>query len=107
MVAAGSGEQPFEVPVGVRIVVSVVVTFVAQFVCAYWTFVRPVFHLDSPLHKRYARGQATLGDVVVYVFALMFVFFAGAAVVWVIRGTVLVCRLVRAIVGGLAMLAGL
>ncbi|KAK3503001.1 hypothetical protein B0T13DRAFT_188189 [Neurospora crassa] len=107
MVAAGSGGQPFEVPVGVRIVVSVVVTFVAQFVCAYWAFVRPVFHLDSPLHERYARGQATLGDVVVYVFALMFVFFAGAAVVWVIRGTVLVCRLVRAMIGGLAMLAGL
>ncbi|EGO59415.1 hypothetical protein NEUTE1DRAFT_99590 [Neurospora tetrasperma FGSC 2508] len=107
MVAVGSGGPPFEVPVGVRIVVSVVVTFVAQFVCGYWAFVRPVFHLDSPLHKRYARGQATLGDVVVYVFALMFVFFAGAAVVWVIRGTVLVCRLVRAIIGGLAMLAGL
>lgn len=107
MVAAGSGGQGFEVPVGVRIVVSVVATFVAQFVCAYWAFVRPVFHLDSPLHKRYARGQATLGDVVVYIFALMFVFFAGAAVVWMIRGTVLVCRLARAIIGGLAMLAGL
>lgn len=104
MVAAGSVG---EVPVGVRIVVSVVVTFVGQFVCAYWAFVRPVFHLDSSLHKRYACGQATLGDVVVYIFALLFVFLAGAAIVWVIRGTVLVCRLARAIIGGLAMLAGL
>ena len=107
MMAAGSVGQGFEVPVGVRIVVSVVVTFVGQFACAYWAFVRPVFHLDSPLHKRYAQGQATLGDVVVYIFALLFVFFAGAAVVWMIRGTVLVCRLARAIIGGLAMLAGL
>ncbi|KAK1777504.1 hypothetical protein QBC45DRAFT_355378 [Copromyces sp. CBS 386.78] len=105
--AAGWVGQGFEVPVGVRIVVSVVVTFVGQFVCAYWAFVRPVFHLDSPLHKRYARGQATLGDVVVYIFALLFVFLAGAAVVWMIRGTVLVCRVCRAIIGGLAMLAGL
>lgn len=108
MLAAGSGDgQGFEVPVGVRIVVSVVVTFVGQFVCAYWAFVRPVFRLDSPLHQRHARGQTTLGDVVVYIFALMFVIFASAAVVWTIRGTVLVCRVVRAIIGGLAMLAGL
>ncbi|KAK3398619.1 hypothetical protein B0T20DRAFT_437794 [Sordaria brevicollis] len=107
MLAAGWGEQGFEVPVGVRIVVSVVVTFVGQFVCAYWVFVRPVFRLDSPLHKRYAQGQSTLGDVVVYIFAFLFVFLGTAAVLWTIRGIILVCVLGRAIIGGLAMLAGL
>jgi hypothetical protein len=76
-------------------------------VSGYWHVVSPVFDGESALRRRVDKAQATQGDVVVCVLAVVFLFLVVSAGVWVARGVVWTVRLLGAIWGGLGVVAGL
>ena len=79
----------------------------AKVVRAYWQVVSPVFDGDSQLRKRIGKAQATRGDVVVCVLALVFLFMAVSGGVWAVRGIVWFVKLLGKLGGVLAVVAGL
>ena len=79
----------------------------AKVVRAYWQVVSPVFDGDSQLRKRIDKAQATRGDLVVCVLALVFVFMAVSGGIWVVRGIVWFVKWLGKLGGVLAVMAGL
>ncbi|KAK3324179.1 hypothetical protein B0T19DRAFT_224087 [Cercophora scortea] len=67
---------------------------------AFWKLVRPVFDPRSALRKRYARGQSTGEDCIVWLLAWVFVLVAGSAVLWVVKAVVWMCGVLGKIVPG-------
>ncbi|KAK3687541.1 hypothetical protein B0T22DRAFT_457456 [Podospora appendiculata] len=65
---------------------------------AFWKLVKPVFDPRSALRKRYARGQSTGEDCVVWLLAWVFVLVAGSAALWVVRAAVWMCGVLGKIV---------
>ncbi|KAK4032500.1 hypothetical protein C8A01DRAFT_20432 [Parachaetomium inaequale] len=79
----------------------------ARVVGAYWQVVSPVFDGDSELRKRVDRAQATRGDVVVCVLAVVFLFLVVSGGVWAVRGIVWMVRLLGGLGEVLKAVAGL
>ncbi|GAB1318748.1 hypothetical protein MFIFM68171_08958 [Madurella fahalii] len=73
---------------------------------AYWHVVSPVFDGGSEARQRFDEGQATYQDCGICVLAVMFVFLAVSAGVWVIRGIVWAVRGVWVVVGVVRLVAG-
>ncbi|KAK3292235.1 uncharacterized protein B0H64DRAFT_445186 [Chaetomium fimeti] len=79
----------------------------AKVVEAYWHVVSPVFDGDSQLRKRIDKAQATRGDAVVCVLAVVFLFLAASGGVWAVRGIIWVVRLLGRLGEVLRVVAGL
>ncbi|KAK4103782.1 hypothetical protein N658DRAFT_445266 [Parathielavia hyrcaniae] len=83
------------------------VTMLARVVGAYWQAVSPVFDGNSELRKRLDGAQATRGDAVVCVLAVVFLFLVASVGVWVVRGVVGLVRLLGELGVVLGTVAGL
>ena len=73
---------------------------------AYWDIVAPVFEAGSPISKRFSVGRSTWHDCLVYVLALAFVLVVFLAVVWVVRGVLLVAGLGKMVLRGCLVVVG-
>ncbi|KAK4126654.1 hypothetical protein N657DRAFT_643438 [Parathielavia appendiculata] len=83
------------------------VLILARVVGAYWQVVSPVFDGNSELRKRLDKAQATRGDLVVCVLAVVFLFLVMAVGVWTVRGIVCSVRLLGVLGEVLGTVAGL
>ena len=79
----------------------------ARVVGGYWQVVSPVFDGESGVRRRIDTRQATGGDVVVCVLAVVFLFLAVSVGVWAVRGVGWVVRLLGEVGGLLRVVAGL
>ncbi|KAK4174035.1 hypothetical protein QBC36DRAFT_219416, partial [Triangularia setosa] len=87
--------------------VIVILNMIARLVEAYWRVVRPVFDAESELRRRFQLAESTWGDCGVGVSAVVFLFGALSAGMWLVRGVVWFVRLVKTVGKGLAVVAGI
>jgi hypothetical protein len=79
----------------------------ARVVSAYWQVVSPVFDGESELRKRLDKAQATRGDGVLCILAVVFLFLVASVGVWGVRGIIWVVRLLGELGEVLRVVAGL
>jgi cobalamin biosynthesis Mg chelatase CobN len=83
------------------------VMMLARVVGAYWQVVSPVFDGESELRKRLDKAQATRGDGVMCVLAVVFLFLVVSVGVWAVRGIMWLVRLLGEFGEVLRVVAGL